>query len=116
MIRNLIQITPVAKEHLVSILEKYNSSYIRFGLKSGGCSGFQYVLEPQDLEIKDEDLYKDDKLKSKFSKIHLCFLGTEIDWDDDIMGQRFVFKKSKLKFLNVDAENPSTRVFFLGIY
>lgn len=99
MIRNLIQITPVAKEHLVNILEKYNSSYIRFGLKSGGCSGFQYVLEPCNLEIKDEDLYKDDKLKIKIHKEDtFMLLGTEIDWDDDIMGQRFVFKNPNSSF------------------
>lgn len=99
MLKNLINITPVAKENLISILKKYNSTYIKFGLKSGGCSGFQYVLEPCNLEIKDEDLYQDDKLKIKIHKEDtFMLLGTEIDWDDDIMGQRFVFKNPNSSF------------------
>ena len=43
---SLIRITKNAHKMLVEINKQYKKDYISFGIKSGGCSGFQYILEP----------------------------------------------------------------------
>ena len=67
-------------------------SNILFYFKSGGCNGFEYVLDPvsnpQDSE--EQILSKNVTLWTcNQSMFHL--LGTEIDWKEDMMGSRFVF-------------------------
>ena len=42
--KNVISVTSRALNQLLKIKTEYNSKYIHFGVKSGGCSGFQYVL------------------------------------------------------------------------
>ena len=99
MLRNLISVTPNASKKLRDIQSKFSAKYINFTVKSGGCSGFQYVLQPCDKELKNEELYEDNDLKIK---IHpedtFLLLGTEIDWEDDIMGQRFIFSNPNSNF------------------
>ena len=99
MFRSIISVTPNAVKKLLEIKEKYQVSYINFTVKSGGCSGFQYVLEPCAKELKDEDIYQEGDLKIKVAKEDtFLLLGTEIDWEDDIMGQRFVFQNPNSNF------------------
>lgn len=99
MFRNIISVTPSAVKKLLEISQKYNVLYINFTVKSGGCSGFQYVLEPCSRKIKDEDIYQQGDLKIKVAKEDtFLLLGTKIDWEDDIMGQRFVFQNPNSTF------------------
>ena len=91
--KNVINITSVALNRLRNIMKQTNSHAIKLSLKSGGCNGFEYKLEPttQLLNKKDE-LFTD-----KNVNVHVCgksllyLLGTEIDWKKDIMGETFVF-------------------------
>ena len=43
---NIIKITPSALNVLKDIYIKSNNKYLSFGIKSGGCSGFQYLIKP----------------------------------------------------------------------
>ena len=82
------------------VRDKPYDAALSFGIKSGGCSGFQYLIKPcnQDLERGDE-LVKIDELKLKVdSSSILHLLGTEIDWTEDIMGNRFVFNNPNADF------------------
>mgnify|MGYP001173631119 FL=1 len=97
---SIVKITPNALKVLKDIYVKSNHQYLSFGIKSGGCSGFQYLIKPcnQDLERGDE-LVKIDELKLKVnSSSILHLLGTEIDWTEDIMGNRFVFNNPNAEF------------------
>ena len=99
MLRSIISVTPSAVKKLLAISEKYQVPYINFTVKSGGCSGFQYVLQPCAKELQDEDIYQKGDLKIKVAKEDtFLLLGTEIDWEDDIMGQRFVFQNPNSSF------------------
>lgn len=97
---NIIKITPNALKVLKDIYIKSNNQYLSFGIKSGGCSGFQYLIKPCNLDLsKGDELVKIDELKLKVdgsSILHL--LGTEIDWKEDIMGNRFVFNNPNAEF------------------
>lgn len=99
MNKNLINITSNAIKQLVRIKQNQPSKYIAFGVKSGGCSGFQYTLKPCNKEIIDKDLQQQEDITIKIKKDDLfILLGTEIDWEDDIMGQRFSFKNPNSSF------------------
>ena len=93
-------IISVSKAALPKLKNIFSKKYIAFSIKSGGCSGFQYNLEPCDLEPnKLDEVVKIDDLKIKVdgnSLLHL--LGTEIDWEDNFMGQRFIFKNPNAEF------------------
>jgi len=68
------------------------SSFL-FSCKSGGCNGFEYVLEQAEENTSDTELQKlengVDLMICKKSMLNL--VGTHIDWSDSLMGARFVF-------------------------
>tara|TARA_B110000261_G_C12985450_1_gene318162 strand:- start:566 stop:889 length:324 start_codon:yes stop_codon:yes gene_type:complete len=97
---SIINITKKAFPILKKIYIENNKKYIAFSIKSGGCSGFQYNLAPCDLEVNKLDEivdFKDLKIKVEGDSL-LHLLGTEIDWEDNLMGQRFVFKNPNADF------------------
>ena len=88
----MIQITNAAKKMLVSSWKNGGKKYLELGVKSGGCSGFKYYLKPSNDKQKFDEVIKINEAKLKIegtSQIHL--IGTEIDWKEDLMGNRFVF-------------------------
>ena len=69
-------------------------TFLRVGVKGGGCSGFSYLLDL----TEDPKAEADEELESHGVKIlvddkSLLYLdGTEIDFRDEVMGRGFVFK------------------------
>jgi len=96
----MIRITKSAHQTLRSINNTYQKKYIAFGMKSGGCSGFQYILEPCDKKPEKLDEIIDMKdYKIKISNDYLFkLINTEIDYTNDIMGNRFVFNNPNSDF------------------
>ena len=68
MIKQLISVTPSALGRLISIQKQHHTNYLSFGVKSGGCSGFQYVIKPCSKKLEGEDLFEQDNLKIKNKK------------------------------------------------
>ena len=78
----------------IKYLSKYlNNSPILIGVKSGGCNGLKYFIEPQKDSCKKNDI----KIDLDGTDIIVCgksskyLLGTEITWKADTMGSTFVF-------------------------
>ena len=46
MKKSIINITSIALKKLKMIITENNMKAIRFSLKTGGCNGFEYNLEP----------------------------------------------------------------------
>ena len=71
---------------------------LRVGIKGGGCSGFSYTLdvatraEPEDQEFESHGLQLVCDPKS-----YLYLVGTEIDFDDQLLGKGFVFNNPNAK-------------------
>jgi iron-sulfur cluster assembly protein len=71
-----------------------DKTFLRVGVKGGGCSGFSYMLDL----TEDRKGESDEELESQGVKIliddkSLLYLeGTEIDFRDEVMGRGFVFK------------------------
>ena len=95
----LLKITEKALSQLKNIKKNYNTKYILFGIKSGGCNGFDYYLKPTNTSPKkyDELFIKDDVNIILCNKSLLYILGTEIDYNSDILGSSFKFKNPNAK-------------------
>ncbi len=68
------------------------STYLRIGVKGGGCSGLSYVLGFDKKEEADDD-YEFEGLPFVMNKSHGIYLmGMEIDWQDGLNSRGFTFK------------------------
>ena len=89
-----ITMTDFASERIHSLMKRTQceGSYLRIGLKSGGCSGFTYFLEFEDkMNAKDRELVSHGVKIIVDSKSFLYLMGIEIDYLDDLNGAGFKF-------------------------
>ena len=92
MKKGLINISSIALSKFKTILTESNMNAIRLSLKTGGCNGFEYNLEPTlTFEKDDEHCTKDGINVYICSKSLIYIIGTNIDWKKSIMGETFVF-------------------------
>lgn len=91
---NVISVTHIARKQLLNIMNINKSKYILFNVEGGGCNGLKYNLQPFSGEPKkrDEMVVLDDLKINICGKSLLYLLGTNIDWKEDYMGNRFVFE------------------------
>jgi len=85
----MITITETAKKQFQSI----GAESFRFGVNSGGCSGFSYSLseDNQPVETTDEVFLFDD-VKIFVDNLSMMYIvGTEIDFVSNTMGSSFKF-------------------------
>ena len=93
----MITLTESAKEKALKLFSESNldptTSFIRVGVKGGGCSGLSYVLD-FDSEIKPGDQeFEDRGIKIVCDKKSLLYLlGTELDHSDGLNGKGFEFR------------------------
>ena len=95
---SILKITKSALRQLSLIHKTQNKPYIFLGIKSGGCNGFDYHLEATDNPpTKLDEVLKVEENTQQEVKLIVCgkslfyLLGTEIDYTNDIMGNRFTF-------------------------
>lgn len=67
-------------------------SFVRVGVKGGGCSGLMYELD-FDQELRDDDkVFEDNGVKVVVDKKSFLYLvGTELDYTGGLNGKGFVF-------------------------
>ena len=92
MNRALLNVSSTAAKQLSKILEKSGKKSIFFDLRSGGCNGFEYRFTAVDKISNPKNVYEKDNLKIEICDKSLFYvIGTEIDWNEDIMGKTFKF-------------------------
>ncbi len=70
-----------------------DSAGLRFGLKGGGCSGFEYRCELADKPDKFDEVYDFDGARLFVDRKSLIFLeGTHVDYRRALMGSGFQFQ------------------------
>ncbi len=88
----MIKVTEKAAKNIRRIIQNHKGIF--FGIKGGGCHGFEYILKPTN-EINGENVTTltavEDIPFVICEKSILFTFGTTIDWQDDVMGSRFVF-------------------------
>ena len=98
-------LTPTATEQLRNLLSQPEPKMIRVGVKNRGCSGLAYHLEYVDKAGTFDEAVEQDGVKVLIdSKALFSIIGSEMDWVEDKLNQRFVFRnpnisKSRLLFL-----------------
>lgn len=92
----MITITKRAKEQLQKTLENHNG-IIKIGVKSGGCSGFTYDISLVDFDDVNNDDKKIDENIYLDGVSELMLFGTELDFQDTIMGSHYVFNNPNEK-------------------
>ena len=107
-----VTVTETAAREIASIIKQQELSSesirLRVGVKGGGCSGFNYLLDLTENTKDSDELweYRFDVVQDPESsdtseevaikvvcdpKSYLYLNGTEIDFKDEIMGRGFVF-------------------------
>ncbi|CAB4253054.1 similar to Saccharomyces cerevisiae YLL027W ISA1 Mitochondrial matrix protein involved in biogenesis of the iron-sulfur (Fe/S) cluster of Fe/S proteins [Maudiozyma barnettii] len=94
----IITLSPKAILHLKALLDQPNPQMIRVGTRNRGCSGttydLQYISEPG----KFDEIIEQDGVKVVIdSKALFSVVGSEMDWVDEKLQSKFVFKNPNSK-------------------
>lgn len=66
--------------------------YIRVGVKSGGCSGLEYVLKFDNVVNENDQVFEDNGIKIIIEKKSILYLaGTVLEYSGGLNGKGFVF-------------------------
>ncbi|KAI5841886.1 putative iron-sulfur cluster assembly accessory protein Isa1 [Morchella snyderi] len=91
-------LTSPAVQQLRSLLTLPEPKLIRVGVKNKGCSGLAYHLEYVDKPGKfDEEVVQEDVRVLIDSKALFSIIGSEMDWVEDKLSSRFVFRNPNIK-------------------
>lgn len=100
-VRMGITLTPNAAEKIKKVFadqEMPEGSYLRVGIKGGGCSGFSYTLDVTDKPAADDELYESNGVRIVTDpKSSLYLSGTEIDYEDSLLKGGFIFNNPNAK-------------------
>ncbi len=90
----LIRATPaaIAQLEVLSATDGAGKAGVRLGVKGGGCSGFSYVLDFDDLKENDNILEQDGVKFFMDRKSAIYLKGIVLDYKSGLAGKGFVFQ------------------------
>jgi len=92
-----MKLTPSAVEHLRDMLDQPEPKLIKVGVRNRGCSGLAYHLEWVDKPGAFDEAVEQDGVKVLIdSKALFSIIGSEMDWVEDKLSQRFVFRNPNI--------------------
>ena len=95
-----MKLTPAAVEQLRTMLDQPEPKLIKVGVRNRGCSGLAYHLEYVDKPGSFDEAVEQDGVKVLIdSKALFSIIGSEMDWAEDKLNQRFVFKNPNISML-----------------
>ncbi|PHH83187.1 hypothetical protein CDD82_3234 [Ophiocordyceps australis] len=93
-----MKLTPAAVEQLRILLDQPEPKLIKVGVRNRGCSGLAYHLEYVDKAGAFDETVEQDGVKVLIdSKALFSIIGSEMDWAEDKLNQRFVFRNPNIK-------------------
>ncbi|KAF7720019.1 Uncharacterized protein PECH_008109 [Penicillium ucsense] len=93
-----MKLTPLATVQLRKLMDQPDPKFIRVGVKNRGCSGLAYHLEYVEKPGKFDEIVEQDGVKVLIdSKALFSIIGSEMDWHEDPLSQRFVFRNPNIK-------------------
>ncbi|KAG6041097.1 Iron-sulfur assembly protein 1 [Claviceps citrina] len=93
-----MKLTPAAVEQLRAMLDQPEPRLIRVGVRNRGCSGLAYSLEYVERPGAFDETVEQDGVRVLIdSKALFSIIGSEMDWVEDKLSQRFVFKNPNIK-------------------
>jgi len=92
----MIKVSDQAKAKAIQLMTedgfKPFEDYIRVGVKSGGCSGLEYVLKFDNEKTDTDQIFEDNDIKIIVDKKSILYLaGTILEYSGGLNGKGFVF-------------------------
>lgn len=90
----MIKVTDSAREEAIRLMTEKSEegSFIRVGVKGGGCSGLMYDLEFDSTMQEGDKAFENNGVKVVVDKKSFLYLvGTELDFTGGLNGKGFVF-------------------------
>ena len=92
----MIKVSDHAKEKAIQLMTedgfKPFEDYVRVGVKSGGCSGLEYVLKFDNQKTDSDQVFEDNGIKIIVDKKSILYLaGTTLEFSGGLNGKGFVF-------------------------
>jgi len=90
----MIKVTENAKSKAIQLMKEDGKpdSFIRVGVKGGGCSGLMYELIFDNKLQETDKVFEDNGVKVVVDKKSFLYLiGTELDYSGGLNGKGFVF-------------------------
>jgi iron-sulfur cluster assembly protein len=95
-----MNLTPGAVKQLRELLNQPSPKLIKVGVRNRGCSGLAYHLEfVEKPGMFDEEVEQDGVKVLIDSKALFSIIGSEMDWVEDKLNQRFVFKNPNISMV-----------------
>lgn len=92
-----MSLTPSAIDQLRELLALPEPKLIRVGVKNRGCSGLAYHLEYVEKPGVFDEAVEQDGVKVLIdSKALFSIIGSEMDWVEDKLNRRFVFRNPNI--------------------
>ncbi|KAJ5720756.1 uncharacterized protein N7483_008690 [Penicillium malachiteum] len=93
-----MKLSALATEQLRKLMDQPEPKFIRVGVKNRGCSGLAYHLEYVDKPAKFDEVVEQDGVKVLIdSKALFSIIGSEMDWHEDKLSRRFIFRNPNIK-------------------
>ncbi|WP_332025700.1 HesB/IscA family protein [Kaistella sp.] len=92
----MIKVSDHAKEKAIQLMTedgfKPFEDFIRVGVKSGGCSGLEYVLKFDNEKTDADQVFEDNGIKIIIDKKSILYLaGTTLEYSGGLNGKGFIF-------------------------
>ncbi|HEY4110946.1 iron-sulfur cluster assembly accessory protein [Puia sp.] len=91
----MITVSPNAKEYLdnlMTVQQAAPETFVRVGVKSGGCSGLEYKLDFDTVQKDGDQIFEDKGIKVVVDMKSLLYLyGTELDYSGGLNGKGLTF-------------------------
>ncbi len=101
-----LNLTSGAVKQLRELLNQPSPKLIKVGVKNRGCSGLAYHLEYVEKPgMFDEEVEQDGVKVLIDSKALFSIIGSEMDWVEDKLNQRFVFKNPNISMFPTTISN-----------
>jgi len=87
---NKIEITNSAQEHIATVLKKDSAKYFRITVLGGGCAGFQYKFDFENLKNEDDILIHKKKIDVIIDETSMELIqNSKIDYVHELIGSSF---------------------------
>ena len=91
----MITVSDRAKDYIGNLMAQQHEpagSFVRVGVKGGGCSGLEYQLGFDTVQKADDQTFEDKGVKVVVDMKSLLYLyGTELDYSGGLNGKGLVF-------------------------
>jgi iron-sulfur cluster assembly protein len=91
----MITVSSRAQEYITKLISDQHadpSTFVRVGVKSGGCSGLEYKLDFDTKEKEGDQVFEDKGVKVVVDMKSLLYLyGTELDYSGGLNGKGLTF-------------------------